>query len=149
MLQFSEIDARVRDLNFDRIVWKIIHDPFKPDMAEEDVLLAVKKYKQFLNLKVKFPKMSFVPTDDIDMIWHAHILDTEQYAKDCNHLFGEFLHHEPFFGNFGNKTQQGMGVMFKQTSDVWFQEYGEVLNTPLYFRCEGKKCHVPSNCRCR
>ncbi|MBQ70729.1 MAG: hypothetical protein CMA65_04485 [Euryarchaeota archaeon] len=149
MLQFSEIDARVRDLNFDRIVWKIIHDPFKPDMTEEDVLLAVKKYKRFLNLKVKFPKMSLVPTDDIDMIWHSHILDTEQYAKDCNSLFGEFLHHEPFFGNFGNKTQQGMGVMFKQTSDVWFQEYGEVLNTPLYFRCEGKKCHVPSNCRCR
>ena len=145
----TEIDSRVNDLNLDRLVWKIMKDPFKPEMTEDDVLLAVKKYKRFLNLKIKYPELNLVPTDDIDMIWHAHILDTENYAKDCENLFGYFLHHLPFFGEFGNETQEEMGVMFKETSDMWLQEYGEALETPVYFRCEGKKCHVPKPCRCR
>ena len=143
------IDSRVKNMNLDRIVWKIMKDPFKPDMAEYQVLFAVKQYKRFLNLKIKHPELNLVPTDDIDMIWHSHILDTEQYAKDCANLFGTFLHHNPFFGEFGNETQEEMGIMFKETSDMWLQEYGEALDTPAYFRCEGKACHVPSNCRCR
>ena len=149
MLRSSEIDNRVENLNFERIVWKIMNDPFTPDMTQEDIQLAIKQYKRFLNLKIRFPGLNLVPTDDIDMIWHTHILDTEQYAKDCNDLFGTFLHHNPFFGEFGNETQEEMGSMFKQTSDVWLQEYNEVLSAPVYFRCDGKKCHVPSNCRCR
>ena len=145
----TEIDSRVNNMNLDRIVWKIMKDPFKPDMTEDEVLFAVKQYKRFLNLKIKYPELNLVPTDDIDMIWHSHILDTEQYAKDCANLFGKFLHHNPFFGEFGNETQEEMGIMFKETSDMWLHEYGEALETPVYFRCDGKKCHVPSNCRCR
>ena len=145
----TEIDSRVNNMNLDRIVWKIMKDPFKPDMTEDEVLFAVKQYKRFLNLKIKYPGLNLVPTDDIDMIWHSHILDTEQYAKDCANLFGKFLHHNPFFGEFGNETQEEMGIMFKETSDMWLHEYGEALETPVYFRCDGKKCHVPSNCRCR
>ena len=145
----NEIDSRVNNMNLDRIVWKIMKDPFKADMTEDQVLFAVKQYKRFLNLKIKYPELNLVPTDDIDMVWHSHILDTEQYAKDCANLFGKFLHHNPFFGEFGNETQKEMGIMFKETSDMWLHEYGEALETPVYFRCDGKKCHVPSNCRCR
>ena len=37
-----------------------------------------------------------VPTIDIDLFWHQHILDTRAYAKDCQKVFGQFLHHFQF-----------------------------------------------------
>jgi hypothetical protein len=27
------------------------------------------------------------PTKDIDMFWHAHILDTYQYEADCDRIY--------------------------------------------------------------
>ncbi len=34
----------------------------------------------------------------MDEVWHAHILDTRRYAADCDCVFGEFIHHYPYFG---------------------------------------------------
>ena len=119
------------------------------EMSGDEVLRAVHQYRRFLSLKLRHPKANLVPTDDIDLIWHTHILDTENYALDCQKLFGSFLHHYPNFGQFGNETQEGMGEMFNETSELWVKEYGEALETPEIFRCSGKKCHAPSNCRCR
>lgn len=35
------------------------------------------------------------PTTDIDLFWHAHIIHTMKYAKDCKSIHGKFLHHHP------------------------------------------------------
>jgi len=144
-----EIDPAVAGIDLDRIVWKVVNNPHKPEMNEDDVLQAVHQYRRYLTLKIRYPGVELVPTDDIDLIWHTHILDTENYASDCQRLFGRFLHHNPFFGEFGSETQDEMGVMFKETSELWAQEFGESLETPELFRCSGKSCHVPTNCRCR
>lgn len=47
-----------------------------------------------------------VPSDDVDLIWHAHILHTVLYADFCNNLAGRFVHHNPFADNLstGEKT---------------------------------------------
>ena len=143
------IAPTIAEIDLDRIVWKVMSDPYKPEMSEGDVLRAVRQYRRFLTLKLRYPGANLVPTDDIDMIWHAHILDTGNYESDCRLLFGHFLHHDPFFGEFGSETQEDMGAMFDETSDLWAREYGEVLETPELFRCSGKACHAPTNCRCR
>jgi hypothetical protein len=52
-------------------------------------------YRRFLALKYVCPTASLRPSDDVDEIWHQHILNTRQYAKDCSGLFGGFLHHQP------------------------------------------------------
>ena len=145
----AEIDPAVAGIDLDRIVWKVINDPYKPEMSDDDVLRAVHQYRRFLSLKLRFPGANLIPTDDIDLIWHTHILDTGNYASDCRMLFGSFLHHDPYFGEFGNETQEEMGEMFNETSELWAKEYGETLETPALFRCSGKSCHAPSNCRCR
>ena len=145
----AEIDPAVAGIDLDRIVWKVINDPYKPEMSDDDVSRAVHQYRRFLSLKLRFPGANLVPTDDIDLVWHTHILDTENYASDCQMLFGSFLHHDPYFGEFGNETQEEMGEMFNETSELWAREYGETLETPELFRCTGKACHAPTNCRCR
>src|SRR5260370_1007803 len=34
-------------------------------------------------------------TDDVDQVWHAHILHTIQYRSDRDRIFGEYLDHRP------------------------------------------------------
>ena len=113
-----------------------MQDPFKPDMTENEILIAVKQYKRFLNLKIKYPNLNLVPTDDIDMIWHAHILDTEQYAKDCANLFGTFLHHNPFSESMEMKLKKRWGPCSKKPLTCGFKNMGELEKPQFTSRCE-------------
>ncbi len=53
------------------------------------------RYLRFLMLCKVEPKVKHQPDEDVDHYWHAHILHTKQYAKDCQLYFGYFLHHDP------------------------------------------------------
>jgi hypothetical protein len=56
------------------------------------------QYKAFLFLIGSRVKAEFVPTFDIDEMWHMHILDTRKYMADCALHFGEYIHHYPYLG---------------------------------------------------
>lgn len=34
-------------------------------------------------------------TEDVDAIWHAHILHTRRYRQDCKTYVGHFVDHDP------------------------------------------------------
>ena len=56
------------------------------------------EYKRFLALKVAardFDASALSPPQDLDTIWHAHILDTKHYRIVCDALGGNFIHHNP------------------------------------------------------
>ena len=56
------------------------------------------EYKRFLALKVAardFDASVLSPPQDLDTIWHAHILDTNHYRIVCDALGGNFIHHNP------------------------------------------------------
>ncbi len=131
----------VRALDLERIVLKLAKEPgwsmARAHQAELD-------YRRFLNLRVLYPKTSLVPTRDIDEMWHLHILDTRAYAGDCARIFGEFLHHAPAFGG---EARVQLEIGFASTQGLWLNVYGEALQDAA--RCEGKPCHVESECRCR
>ena len=145
--KLADIDSLVAGMNFDRIVWKIIDS--EKSLNKKEVRNSVVQYKKFLSLNRKYPDSVLVPTGEIDSVWHAHILDTKNYADDCNMLFGKFLNHEPYFGPYSKESQEDMARWFEETSIFWQMEYGEVLQEPVRFRCKGKACHAPGNCRCR
>lgn len=53
-------------------------------------------YRRFL-AEAKVPRREeHRPEPDVDEIWHAHILFTEQYQEDCVRYFGFYFHHRPF-----------------------------------------------------
>ena len=60
--------------------------------------LVEKQYKAFLFLMGTKHDHMFVPTLDIDEMWHTHILDTQKYMADCVEYFGEYIHHYPYLG---------------------------------------------------
>lgn len=61
--------------------------------TEERIDAAVQGYRAFLSSAQDEPE-----NQDVDEVWHLHILDTQKYAKDCVDLFGGFLHHVPSYG---------------------------------------------------
>ena len=68
----------------------------------------VKDYKKFLALRAGLSKLElscdmsiFSPSDDMDALWHAHILDTQAYRECCELLLGKgkFIDHNPHGGD--------------------------------------------------
>jgi len=143
------IAQSVKDLDLERIAWKVKNNSHNLEINDEEIGMAINQYRKYLTLKIRYPGVNLVPTEDIDLIWHTHILDTENYASDCENLFGRFLHHKPYFGEFSDESQDEMSLFYDQTSDLWEKEFGEKLEQPEIFRCAGKACHAPTPCRCR
>lgn len=63
---------------------------------EARLLKAANEYRSFLRAHVKNPDRELRPeSNDADEVWHAHVLHTRNYERDCKRLFGYFLHHCP------------------------------------------------------
>lgn len=86
-------------------------------------------YKNFLFLKKKYPDtdVKIPPTDEIDELWHAHILDTHKYFEDCNAIFGEYLHHYPYLGRDGKSNLADVENSFKNMQELHKKEFGDYI----------------------
>ena len=69
-------------------------------------------YRRFLYLSSIYNDKVIVPSKDIDMFWHTHILDTQKYMLDCENLFGRYIHHFPYFGMRGEKDRRHLEKAF-------------------------------------
>lgn len=91
----------VQGLDLERITRKVQHQrgwtASRANQAERD-------YRRYLALLLVYPDRPIAPPgQDADEIWHGHILDTVAYARDCERLFGCFLHHVPSYGKADEK----------------------------------------------
>lgn len=84
-------------------------------------------YKRYLILHAKHPEMTLAPERDIDRFWHMHILDTRQYANDCQASFGHFVHHFPYLGLRGEEDVKTLQSAFAATQRLYAQEFGEAM----------------------
>lgn len=55
--------------------------------------ILVKQYEKFIFLRARNSKLS--PSDDIDKIWHQHIVHFRNYVDYCYVKFGKIVHHDP------------------------------------------------------
>ncbi|OGZ44729.1 MAG: hypothetical protein A2756_04710 [Candidatus Ryanbacteria bacterium RIFCSPHIGHO2_01_FULL_48_27] len=78
-------------------------------------------YREFLVIALLYPD-KIAPTTLVDTYWHQHILDTRQYMKDCQDIFGCYLHHDPTFGLDGDKSE--LVTTYNATNELFFQEFG-------------------------
>jgi hypothetical protein len=156
--------SRIKQLNLEPIMVKLMDKDEGKGWTMEQVLVAEKLYKRFLILNLKYPNESIVPTVIIDTFWHYHILDTEKYAIDCQDTFGYFLHHFPYFGMRGKEDAQNLKNAFDSTKNLFITEFKESLidasaifqsiNTDSSSKCDGSgtgsnqcaKCTDGSSC---
>ena len=105
---------------------------------------AKEEYLRFLQLVENNPQSSLAPSTKMDAVWHSHILNTKAYAQDCDSLFGRFLHHQPHLEEGECETNSAAYTLTKR---LYAAEFGQIMVESS--RCDGKACHVESNCRCR
>jgi len=84
-------------LDLSRFVPKLLKEESQSFPHASVAWSAIVEYKRFLLLKRKFPDLEISPSPLVDKIWHMHILDTRQYMKDCDYIFGSYVHHNPSF----------------------------------------------------
>ncbi len=126
-------------------------DPFEgKGWTDERLDLAVREYRRFLTLYVLAPEAATVPSELVDEVWHAHILDTQAYASDCQNVFGFFLHHFPYFGMRGKADARALDRAYDDTLDRYRAAFGEPPTGVWSHEVVGKR--VRKNCkpqRCR
>lgn len=138
----ANLRARIWKLDFEPIIIKLMDKIEGKGWDLDTALSAVEEYRRFLFLTVGFPD-TIVPTEFVDAVWHAHILDTIKYADDCNKTFGFFLHHFPYFGMRGVADQMTLQNTFAATASLYEKQFG----SPYYVGIKGANCgNCGTNC---
>lgn len=120
-LSFADIWAL--DLSMVKLKLQDVEEGMGWTTAEADT--AEEEYKKFLALKRAYPEIDVVPNQIVDRFWHQHILDTRKYAEDCEVIFGDFLHHFPYFGMRDEEDAQNLKDAFEVTCRIYERHFGE------------------------
>lgn len=99
------------------------------DWSLEFALRAIVEYKKFVFL-VNITQTPLTPSDEIDQVWHLHLLYTESYWLEmCEGILGRQMHHGPtkgavqqmYFGNLYEKTLEFYTEIFGSDPplDLW------------------------------
>lgn len=112
----------INSLDFNFIVYKMVREQ---GWLRSCAIQACQLYKNLLFLQKKYGNQyNLVPSEEIDEVWHNHILDTKKYQEDCKLIFGELLHHYPYFGIDGNTTSEDLNKSFNITQELHYKEFG-------------------------
>lgn len=88
---------------------------------------AIEQYKNYLVLKRKYGGLYMLPpSQEIDEVWHAHILYTEEYNQFCQDIFGGFLHHHPSITEDG-ASKEKLEELFDETQTLYHYEFGQYI----------------------
>src|ERR1700683_325944 len=118
-------NGRVDQVDLEPIVFKLMSpDPGERPLSLAEADRAVGLYRCFLKLCVLFPGTSIVPSQLIDRVWHAHMLDTAKSRADCQLMFGQFLDHFPYAGLRGEGDRLAWLADFARTRTLFRQYFG-------------------------
>lgn len=120
--QMKVFSEKLKQLDVGPIAYKLMHNSNGLGWSSEKTTQAISRYLMFLTLIHLYPNRQFVPSQEIDSVWHFHIIDTIKYVEDCEMLFGRFIHHFPYFGNRDAADRKKLEQIFEQTQ-VLFQEH--------------------------
>lgn len=119
LLGFDLMGSAQRQSTF---LWHVSGERF----ADEDFLVqGVDNYKKFLQLRPQAARlhMTLVPTYQIDLIWHTHMLySTTMYNMDCIRIMNSTMSHDD---SHSDRSEGGhLHQAYNATSDLWTREYG-------------------------
>ncbi len=85
--------------------------------THEFAVRAIHEYKRFLFL-VYVTNESLTPSDEVDQVWHLHLLYTHSYWDDlCGNLLKRKIHHGPTKG--GNSEKQKFANGYLRTIELY------------------------------
>ena len=130
------------DLDLSRVKRKIVHPKHGLGWSKERADRAEQMYRNFLVLVGLRSAKRLVPFDDIDEMWHFHILDTVKYRDDCEMIFGHYLDHHPYFGMEGPEDEAALEAATEDTRRLYEVYFGPIPGTARSQSCETIACGV-------
>ncbi|KNG82872.1 hypothetical protein ANOM_008522 [Aspergillus nomiae NRRL 13137] len=91
---------------------------------------AIDRYDKFLQLFRDYPTTTLVPTLDVDLVWHTHLSDPEQYRTSLNARAGRMISHDDKLG------KSFLDIRFNRTHDLFQMAFGQQYNVCLCWDCE-------------
>jgi hypothetical protein len=153
------IDAfcRVQKIDFRQICFKLANDKDSEQWTDKDIETGQLLYTCYLALLLAYRDKPIVLAPPVlaDKFWHQHILDTRKYMKDCDEIFGEYLHHFPYFGMRGEQDAQELKVSGNFTRKLMMEHFAQLPECKLIFddvqlgECSncGGSCSSCSSCK--
>lgn len=135
---------KLNSLDFSHVAQKLMSNEHGVGWDLQQTITAIRRYKMFLYVHSLFPKNELVPTQEIDIVWHAHILcDTAKYMDDCLYLYGYILHHQannPLIEENTQLEENAFAVtqsLFQEVFGTDVMEKGNIIAAPCL--------HIPND----
>jgi hypothetical protein len=90
---------------------------------------AIHEYKRFVYLAMVSP-MPVTPSDEVDQVWHLHLLYTRSYWEQLNRILPRPLHHGPTAG--GQEEDEKFNDWYERTKALYQSEFGEEAPADLW-----------------
>lgn len=84
-------------------------------------------YRNMLILWRCHEEVSLPPSEEVDELWHLHILDTHRYFDDCGRIFGYYRHHFPYFGTRGADDARALDSAWDLTQELHRRAFGDYI----------------------
>ena len=84
---------------------------------------SLKRYKQYLFLKMKKPDIFLVPCYDIDLLWHTHMSHPVCYKNVTELYLGTLLNHDDSVNDRSDGSR--LNNSYAVTRQLWKTEFGE------------------------
>ena len=134
------MNIQIKNLDFTNVKMKLMDPDEGQGWSRSQCDIVEQEYKRYLQLLIVYGNA--VPTRAMDIFWHQHILDTRAYLEDCNNVFGEYLHHYPYFGMFGEVDHQNLIDSFELTKKRYKETFNEELDRMNGLPNDYNKCHT-------
>lgn len=139
----SKLEA-IKHFNFTAILGRVAKE--NPSWSTERLETALSEYQKWMSMCAIMPGVKLgMCSQDVDEVWHAHILYTRDYACFCESVAGRFIHHQP---TSDEEMEQGDITSSVNTRILLKFCFGKLSEVWQGAECDEKcrKCH---NCECQ
>lgn len=84
-------NSPIASLNLYPIYQSIMKNRHQYRWTQKNVNDALELYRLFLYLCWKNPQQRIFATKEIEVVWQAHLSQSQQYQNDCKKIFGKSL----------------------------------------------------------
>jgi hypothetical protein len=128
------IEAVIRQTGFVDKMWERIW--IRSPALEGTIRRAQDRYNNFLNLFKLYPTTMFVPTLDIDLVWHTHQCSPRSYYQTTQEVAGKFVNHDDSI------VQDKLNTAMKETTALYRMRYGKEYHICGCWDCEALQSAV-------
>ncbi len=121
------IDPTIANIDLEMVKMKLRDPDEGENWTVDQCESAETEFKRYLQLCKMYGK-GIVPNKIMDKFWHYHILDTRAYHKDCDSVFGHYLHHFPYFGMRGEQDAKDLKNGWILTKERYLEVFGEEIS---------------------